>query len=242
MPRFFTEDFREGNSFAVISGEDAVHISKSLRMREGDPITLCNKKSTDFFGTVQSIDGKQVVVEITGSCPSASEPTVQVSLFQALPKGDKMDWIVQKSVELGVFQICPVITKRCISRPEKTAWERKRERFQKISYEAAKQCGRGIVPEMGELLTLEEAFQRMSCCDLPILFYEQSSRPFAPILNCKWKSAAVLVGSEGGFEPEEAEQAVQAGITDASLGSRILRCETAPLAVLSALMFQSGNL
>lgn len=242
MPRFFIEDFREGNSVAVISGEDAVHISKSLRMRVGDSITLCDKKSMDYLGRVQSIDGKQVIVEIIGRCPSDGEPSVQVSLFQALPKGDKMDWIVQKSVELGVFQIYPVITKRCVSRPEKSTWQRKRERLQKISLEAAKQCGRGIIPEIGELLSLEEAFQRMSCCDLPILFYEQSKRPLAPALNLEWKSAAVLIGSEGGFEPEEAEQAMRAGITDVSLGSRILRCETAPLAVLSALMFQSGNL
>lgn len=242
MPRFFTEDFREGNTFAVISGEDAVHISRVLRMRTGDSITLCDKKSMDYSGTICAMDGKQVSVEISGSSPSAGEPSVQVSLFQALPKGEKMDLIVQKAVELGVYRVCPVLTKRCVSRPDKSTWTRKRERLQKISYEAAKQCGRGIIPEVGELLTLEEALQNMVCCSLPILFYEQSRQPFAPLLDREWKSAAVLIGSEGGFDPEEAEKAVQAGLLEASLGSRILRCETAPLAVLSALMFQSGNL
>jgi len=242
MPRFFTEDFREGDTIAVISGEDALHISRVLRMRTGDSITLCDKKSMDYFGTICSMDGKQVSVEITGSRPSAGEPSVRVSLFQALPKGDKMDMIVQKAVELGVYRICPVLTKRCVSRPDKNTWIRKRERLQKISYEAAKQCGRGIIPEVGELLTLEEAFQDMVSSDISILFYEQSRQPFPPLLNRDWKTAAVLIGSEGGFDPAEAEQAVQAGLSDASLGSRILRCETAPLAVLSALMFQSGNL
>lgn len=242
MPRFFTEEFTEDKTLAIISGEDAAHISRVLRMGKGDSVTLCDKNSTDYFGTILSADSKRVEVRILESCPSAGEPNVQVALFQAVPKGDKLELIVQKAVELGAFRIDPVLTRRCVSRPDQRSWERKRERLQRISYEAAKQCGRGIIPEVGEILTLEEALDRMAGYDLSLLFYEQSRQPLAPLLEKTWKSAALLVGSEGGFDPEEAELAEQFGVEAASLGSRILRCETAPLAALSAIMFQSGNL
>ncbi len=242
MPRFFTEEFTGDRSCAIVSGEDAVHIARVLRMGEGDSITLCDKASTDYFGTIRSADSKQVVVDILESRPSAGEPDVRVALFQAVPKGDKMELIVQKAVELGVFCIVPVLTRRCVARPDEKAWARKRERLQKIACEAAKQCGRGIIPQVGELLNLERALEQMAGYDLSILFYEQSRQPLAPLLQDGWQSAAMLVGSEGGFDPEEAEQARRFGIWEASLGSRILRCETAPIAALSALMFQSGNL
>lgn len=242
MPRFFTEEFSADKTYAVVSGEDAAHISRVLRMKEGDSITLCDRNATDYMGIIRSADSGRVEVEITESRPSAGEPSIQAVLFQALPKGDKMDLIVQKAVELGIFRVEPVLTGRCVSRPDPRSWARKRERLQKIAWEAAKQCGRGIIPQVGELLTLEEALSRMAGYDLPLFFYEQSRRPFAPLLGGQWRSAALLVGSEGGFDPEEAEQAKRAGIPDVSLGSRILRCETAPIAALSALMFQSGNL
>lgn len=242
MPRFFTEEFSEDRTYAAVTGEDAAHISRVLRMREGDPITLCDMKGTDYMGIIRSADSGRVEAEIIESRPSAGEPGIQAVLFQALPKGDKMELIVQKAVELGVYRVEPVLTRRCVARPDPKAWSRKRERLQKIAWEAAKQCGRGIIPQVGELISLEEALSRMTGYDLPLFFYEQSRRPFAPALQGQWRSAALLVGSEGGFDPEEAEQAERAGIPDVSLGSRILRCETAPIAVLSALMFQSGNL
>lgn len=242
MPRFFTEEFSEDRTYAAVTGEDAAHISRVLRMREGDPITLCDMKGTDYMGIIRAADSGRVEAEIIESRPSAGEPGIQAVLFQALPKGDKMELIVQKAVELGVYRVEPVLTRRCVARPDPKAWSRKRERLQKIAWEAAKQCGRGIIPQVGELISLEEALSRMTGYDLPLFFYEQSRRPFAPALQGQWRSAALLVGSEGGFDPEEAEQAEGAGIPDVSLGSRILRCETAPIAVLSALMFQSGNL
>lgn len=242
MPRFFTDEFAPDKSFAVVSGEDAAHIVRVLRMREGDDLTLCDGAASDYAGVIRSAGVDRVEVEISRIYPSAGEPDVQIVLFQALPKGDKMELIVQKAVELGVYRVEPVLTRRCVARPDSKAWQRRRERLQRVAYEAAKQCGRGIVPQIGELISLEEAFSAMSRCELPLFFYEQGRQPFASLVKGEWRSAALLVGSEGGFDPEEAELADRFSIPQVSLGSRILRCETAPIAALSALMFQSGNL
>lgn len=240
MPRFFTDqiDEREG----IITGEDASHIAKALRMRPGEEITLCDKHSSDYFGIIQSVTPQQVVVSIREKQPCAAEPNIQVALFQAIPKGDKLELIVQKAVELGVSEVYPVLTRRCVSRPDERSFGKKRERYQRIAYEAAKQCGRGIIPFFGPLLSLEEALERMSAYDKCILFYERSTQPLAGVLAGAWRRAAILIGSEGGFDPQEAQLAVERGIQEASLGRRILRCETAPLAALSVLMYQSGNL
>lgn len=240
MPRFFTDQIDEHQG--IITGEDAAHIAKSLRMRPGEEITLCDKKSSDYSGIIESVTPQQVIVTIREKQHCAAEPSVHIALFQAMPKSDKLELIVQKAVELGVTEIYPVLTHRCVSRPDEKSFSKKRERYQRIAYEAAKQCGRGIIPSFGPMLSLEEALEKMREYDLPILFYERSTRPLRQILEKEWHSAAVLIGSEGGFEPEEAQLALRSGVLDASLGSRILRCETAPLAALSVLMYQSGNL
>jgi len=145
LPRFFIEDIN--SETAIISGADATHISKSLRMKVGEGITLCDMKGTDYFCEIQSI-AEIVICRVVSTEKSKTEPSVKVTLYQAIPKLDKFEMIIQKAVELGVHEIVPVLTNRCISRPDSKTMGKKIERFSKISYEAAKQSGRGIIPHI----------------------------------------------------------------------------------------------
>ncbi len=241
MPIFFLDKAPEGAQ-AVISGADAKHISRVLRMRVGEPITLCDQQGYDYHGEIARIMDDAVLISVAKQVKSVSEPTVQVHLFQAMPKSDKMELIIQKSVELGVTEITPVFTKRCVSRPDARSMAKKLERYQKIALEAAKQSGRARIPVIHEAVNFSLALQQMAEYDLPLLFYERAQSSLKDILLKGFSSASILIGSEGGFEEWEAEQAMLAGCQTVSLGPRILRCETAPLAALSVLMFSSGNL
>lgn len=240
MPRFFLPDL--SGDRVVIAGEEGRHIAGSLRKRPGDPLTLCDGRGTDADALIREIAGDAVTAEIVARRPSTSELPCRVTLYQALPKGDKLELIVQKAVELGAAAVVPVLTSRCISRPDSRGMERKRQRLQKIAREAAGQCGRGILPEVGPLLTLGEALQEMAKGPCPILFYERAVRPLGEALAPRPGEIAVLVGAEGGFSPEEAAQAEAAGLWLCTMGPRILRCETAPLYALSAIGYHYENL
>lgn len=154
MPRFFIDGAADGRAY--ITGADALHIAKALRMRPGEALTLCDGKGTDFDGVLETVTDRQVTVRITASRPSQAEPTLAVTLYQGLPKGDKMDWIVQKAVELGVTAVVPVATRRSVARLEGKA-DKKQERWQRIAAEAAGQCGRGILPAVERPLSWSQA-------------------------------------------------------------------------------------
>ncbi|HIX66329.1 MAG TPA: 16S rRNA (uracil(1498)-N(3))-methyltransferase [Candidatus Anaerotruncus excrementipullorum] len=240
MPRFFVGAV--SGERAVVTGEDARHMALSLRMKPGEAVTVCDGAGSDYQCTILQIDPQQVVLQVGQVCPSAGEPAVAVTLYQALPKGDKMDWIVQKAVELGVARVVPVLTRRCVSRPDARSLGRKLERWNKIAAEAAKQCGRGRTPPVEALVELPQAVKRMGEDQLGILFYENASQPLRPVLEQRLdRSVSILVGSEGGFDPQEAQLAQAQGLACLSLGSRILRCETAPLAALAAIFYQAGE-
>ncbi|TCL44612.1 16S rRNA (uracil(1498)-N(3))-methyltransferase [Harryflintia acetispora] len=240
MPRFFTHTIT--GDLAQIEGPDASHIALSLRMRHGEELTVCDGEGTDYPGTLEQITPELVTVRLSGSLPSPGEPKIKITLFQALCKGEKMDTIVQKAVELGTTEIVPLLTRRCVARPDQKGFEKKRQRYAKIALEAAKQCGRGIVPQVGELITLDNLLVRMEGFSQTFLFYEQAQRLLGSMKLDGIKKLAVIVGSEGGFDPGEAELLKQAGAQVLSLGSRILRCETAPLAALAAILCLSGEL
>lgn len=239
MPRFFTSNIN-GNSL-IIEGDDAKHISKVLRLKEGDKITACDN-GTDYFGEIESITSEQVSVKIHETSPSISEPSLEVILYQALPKGDKLELIIQKAVELGVHKIVPVLTHRCVSRPDNKSMAKKISRFQKISEEAAKQSGRGRIPEICDMITYKQAIATMKTHNHAIIFYENETAPLRDLLANISGSLGIMVGSEGGFEQSEIAFAHENGIDTASLGSRILRCETAPLSALSVIMYETGNM
>lgn len=234
MPRFFTDRIE---AQYTLTGEDAAHISKALRMRAGEKLTLCDGQGTDYLCEIQALSPQSVTVNVLEKRASLGEPPVRITLYQSLPKSDKMDWIVQKSVELGVYAIVPVQTNRCVSRPAAGAMEQKRRRWQKIAREAAMQSGRGIVPDVRPPMDFRQAVaQAAASDDLCLLCYEgggeslrTATRPFS---RC-----ALFIGPEGGFDDEEVDLADRAAVRRITLGPRILRTETAPLAALTTLLF-----
>ena len=241
MPRFFCTQ-RQGDGF-LIQGEDARHLARSLRMAKGEEITVCDGQGNDYRCVLTEFQGDQLVVaKVLEQHPSTTEPSVAVHLFQALPKGDKMEWVVQKAVEIGVQSITPVLTEFCISRPDAKSAAKKQERYQRIALEAAKQAGRGIIPQIRPLLTFQEALQEMQKADQALFFYEHATEPLQD-LPSSLESLSLLVGSEGGFSPREVQQIEGTGtIRTLSMGPRILRCETAALCGVTLAMVRTGNL
>ncbi len=239
MPRFFVESL--GEDIVLLAGETGRHIAGSLRCRPGDPLELCDGRGTDADAVIREIAGDTVTAEIRERRPCRSELPCRVTLYQALPKGDKLELIVQKAVELGAAAIVPVLTSRCISRPDSKGMAKKRERLMKIAYEAAGQSGRGILPEVRPLIPFREALAEMAGSPCPILFYEKARRPLGEALAERPREIAVLIGAEGGFSPQEAAEAKEAGLWLCTMGPRILRCETAPLYALSAIGYVYEN-
>ncbi len=239
MPRFFLENIIGDKT--VITGPDATHISKSLRMKVGDEITLCDMKGTDYFSVIEKID-ENVYCRVMSSERSKTEPDIRVTLYQALPKSDKLELIIQKAVELGVSEIVPVLTSRCISRPDEKSMDKKLERFSKISLEAAKQSGRGIIPCVLPTVSFKEAIDRMKSDDLAIICYEGGGKRLSHLKLPERKTISLIIGAEGGFSEEEIEFSKKSGIEIVGLGPRILRCETAPLAAISIIMNLTENM
>lgn len=240
MPRFFVEHANPEQ--IIITGEDAHHIGRSLRMRTGEQLTVC-AEGMDYECEITRITDSEVYLQPLSVNPCAAEPSVKVTLYQAIPKQDKLAEIVQKAVELGACEIVPVLTARCVSRPSKADFEKKRQRLRKIAVSAAKQSGRGIIPEVAPMMTWREALQSMQAQDISVMLYEeQGGVRFGEVPLEGKKHIGLFIGSEGGISAEEAQQAVEAGLHRVWLGSRILRCETAPTAAISILMYLTKNL
>jgi len=240
MNRFFVNRDRILNNTVDIDGEDAIHILKVLRLKEGDSIEICDGEGNDYKGILLKTTKAQIRVLLENPSPSRGEPKIKVTLYQGIPKGSKMDLIIQKCVELGIHSIVPVITARTIvdlSRDGKV--EKKVARWQKISEEAAKQSKRGIIPEVQLPIHYNEVIKRVSN-SLKLLPWEGETRTsLRTALESagKVQDISILIGPEGGFEKEEIDIAIQKGWDIITLGPRILRTETAGMAVLSAIMF-----
>ena len=241
MPRFFVSEQPE-NGVLTLRGEDAHHAGRVLRLRPGESVTLCNGKGTDFDCSIETVEKDAVVCHVLDSHPAETEPRQQLTLFMALPKSDKMDFIVQKAVELGAREIVPYLSKNCVSRPDKT--DKKVERWQKIALEAAKQCGRGYLPAVGAVVSFEQAAEQAAQSQTALFFYENERQTglHDALLDGVGETVSLMIGPEGGFAPEEAAFAAEAGLTSVSLGTRILRCETAPIAALAAVLYAGGNM
>ncbi len=240
MPRFFTDEINEEN--LCLTGENARHAGFSLRMKPGEQLTVCSG-GIDYECAVSEITGDAVYLDLIEKHPCPAEPDIEVTLFQAVPKLDKLEFIIQKSVELGVSKVVPVLTRRCISRPDSRDFEKKRKRLCRISEEAAKQSGRGKIPEITHIVSYREALDMMNSLDKKIMLYEtEGGKRFGETGLTGAKTVGLLIGSEGGFDPAEAEMAADVGIERIWLGKRILRCETAPITALSILMFLTNNM
>ncbi|MBE6916061.1 MAG: 16S rRNA (uracil(1498)-N(3))-methyltransferase [Ruminococcaceae bacterium] len=244
MPRFFVTPDAVSEDQISIFGADAQHIARVLRMRVGDEITVCDTAGIDYACEILSLSPEQVSLKICFSSPTVAEPSVKVSLFVALSKGDKLDYIVQKAVELGVYDIHLFSSKYCVAKWSTSDATRKTERLSRIAAEAAKQCGRGIIPQVYAPISFSEMCQTAAQYPLPILCYEaERTQSLRCVLESRFcDGISVVIGSEGGFAPEEAEAAMAAGLHSVTLGKRILRCETAPACVLSAIFYHAGEL
>lgn len=226
----------------IVDGEDAKHISKSLRMKVGEEITVVTPSQTQADCVIENISSEQVYLKVLCKKPCENEPTTAITLYQALPKGDKMEYIIQKSVELGITKIVPVISVRCISRPDEKSLNKKQIRWQKIAKEAAQQSRRGIIPTVEKAITFKQAVAQLENENTEnIIFYECGGKSVKELLADTPKNINIFIGSEGGFEPQEVEMIENKGGHSATLGKRILRAETAPLAALSIIMFCTGN-
>lgn len=240
MPRFFTNEIDENN--ITITGSDANHIGRSLRMKKGEEITVCCN-STDYNCIIGSITPDTVYLDLVSKNICAAEPDINVTLFQAVPKMDKLEYIIQKSVELGVSRIVPVLTRRCVSRPDEKDFSKKLPRLQKIAEQAAKQSGRGIIPEITPVVSYKKSLEMMKELDCTVILYEEKGGcSFGEVNFDGVKSVGLVIGSEGGFDSEEVKSADEAGAVRVWLGKRILRCETAPITAMSILMFLTNNM
>jgi len=244
MHRFFANPNQINHEAICISGEDFKHITKVLRLGKGETIEVCDGQGLDYLVVLETpLDGT-IIGTITKTTPSKGETSdLSVTLFQGLPKGSKMEVIIQKAVELGVNRIVPFQSKRSVSQIKEKK-DKKIERWQRIAYEAAKQSKRGIVPVIGELIDLKGLLQESDSFDLFLLAYEDEKKQtlkevltgFSQGLK-KPLNIGVIVGPEGGFDPQEVSLCQLAGVKSVSLGNRILRTETAGMVVLSQLNF-----
>ncbi|MBQ4556326.1 MAG: 16S rRNA (uracil(1498)-N(3))-methyltransferase [Clostridia bacterium] len=241
MPRFFVPIENFDAEHVSITGDDAWHIARSLRMAVGEGITVCDMQGSVHECTLLSITDEMVIARIDESCAAQSESPVRVTLYQALPKGDKMDVIVQKAVESGVYAIVPFISERCVSRPDAKSLEKKCVRWQRIALEAAKQCGRGIIPQIKEPLTYEQMLDAAEGADLSCFCYEgDGTKPIKEVLRQanNVNSVSLCIGSEGGFSEKEFLLSKEKGLSPTGLGKRILRCESAPAFALACICYE----
>ncbi len=243
MPRFFS-DAPVGDSGEIfLSGDDARHIALSLRMAKGQNVTVSGRDGIEYECELTDIKPERVVLKVISASENRTEPPCRVTLYVALPKGDKLDLIIQKATELGVFRVVPFVSERCVVRPDEASKDKKRTRRLRIAEEAAKQCGRGVIPDVTHPMTYADAIAEAAKADVPLFLYEADGTvPLLPVLRgglFRGAEVSVITGSEGGFSPREAEYAREQGMKLCGLGNRILRCETAPMYVLSAIAYES---
>lgn len=242
MPRFFVSPQQLHPQFMVLTGENAAH-AKVLRLKCGDAVTVCAGDGVDYHCTVSDTSAGQISLVVRQIDPAKAEPAVQVSIYMAFAKSDKLEHVVQKATELGAHEIVAFPCARCVSRPDSKSLEKKLERWQKIAASAAEQSGRGRIPQVIALPSYAQAVARAAGAELAVNFYEnESSLTFGQAISAHpFHTAALMTGPEGGYEPAEIDLARSMGLQICTLGSRILRCETAPLCALSALMFATGE-
>ena len=242
MHHFFVSPEQIDNEYVYITGSDVNHIKNVLRMKVSEELLISDGQGKDYVCQVDSMDEDNIKARIVDDQYEGTELPCKLYLFQGLPKADKMEMIIQKAVELGAYSIIPVATKRCVVKLDDKKQDSKIKRWQAISESAAKQSRRGIIPEVGRVMTFKEAIKMASDMDLALIPYEnfkdmvETGKAMSNVTGAK--NIAIFIGPEGGFEECEIDYAFENGVKPISLGKRILRTETAGLAILSVLMFQ----
>lgn len=242
MTRFFVTPEEMNTDFMVLTGENAAH-AKVLRLKNGEQVMVCDGQGTECVCTVSDVSPGQISLVVNSVQKSSSEPAVKVSVYMAFPKADKLEHVIQKATELGAYEIVAFPSARCISRPDEKSLQKKKERWQKIAASASEQSGRGHIPRVVTLGSYTEAVSRAMQADKAILFYENEHATTLrmSLETGTYRTVSLLTGPEGGLETAEVEKAREQGMEICTLGSRILRCETAPLCALSAVMYHTGE-
>ena len=246
MPKFFVAENQINNNKITIIGNDVNHIKNVLRQKSGDKITICDtSKEQDYLCEIDKIEEKSIDCNIIEKLENNTESNVKVTIFQGLPKADKMELVIQKSVELGVYDITPLQMKRCVVKLNEKDKAKKIQRWQKISEVAAKQCGRNIIPKINNIVNVKEVCNLCNEYDIVLIAYENEKENTLKkeLKNLKKLDkeeikVAVIIGPEGGIAPEEIEMFEENGAKIITLGNRILRTETVALSVLSIIMYE----
>lgn len=244
MPKFFIEKEKIVSGKIVISDGDAAHISKVLRMLPGETLMLCDGEGTDFDAEILSATKEEVSLKILSARPCPAEPNLKVTLFQGLPKQGKMDYIIEKCTELGIAEIVPVSCKRSVVNVKEDKQDKKLARWRKIASESVKQCMRGVIPHITEVMSVKEAISYAKHLSHTVACYENEEQ-FSlkeALSGEKPDSLGIFIGPEGGFDETEIELFLKENIKTVTLGSRILRTETAGHTVLSCAMYEYGEM
>ncbi len=241
MHKFFTEEIDE--LFAYITGDDHKHLSRVLRLRVGDTVMINNLKGTDFMGVIEHIDQSSTRIELKNKMLENNESAVEITLYQGMPKAGKMDLIVQKSTELGVGRIVPVLTERVVVKNNSEF--RKMDRLKRIAVEAAKQSKRSIIPVIEEPISFQEMLSDMKKSQILIVPYEnQENYGFSTLKKelAEIRSCGILIGPEGGFSDDEIRILADRGAKIVTLGKRILRTETAGFTAIALTQLLYGDM
>ncbi len=240
MPRFFVDDAAAAETSVCVTGPDARHIARSLRMAVGDEITVCTPSGRELLCRLTRIRDDACEAQVLSAREAAGEPPAAIRLYVAYPKGDKLETVVQKATELGAIRVTPFTSSYVVRKPRPEKVPAETERLNRIAAEAAKQCRRGVIPTVTPPLTFDGMLAEAGDADLALFCYEgEGTTPLPAVLpDTPPRTISVVIGSEGGFSEAEAEEAKRAGFALVGLGKRILRCETAPLFALSCLAFR----
>ena len=239
MTRFFASQEEMSGERILLTGENAQH-AKVLRLKPGETVLVCDGVGQECLCQIFSTDPWEL--RVTERRASQSEAAVRVSVYMAFPKADKLEHVIQKATELGAYEIVAFPSARCVSRPDEKSLKKKLERWQKIAASAAEQSGRGRIPQVITLKSFSEALSRACQAEKALMFYEhEEALTLKTALTGTYRTVSLLTGPEGGLEEGEVTQARDAGMQVCTLGKRILRCETAPLCALSAVMYDSGE-
>ena len=242
MTRFFVTPEELLPDFLVLTGENAQH-AKVLRIKCGEEVLVCDGQGRECLCAVSDVSDGRISLVVRHRQDSETEAAVRVSVYMAFPKGDKLEHVIQKATELGAYEIVAFPSARCVSKPDEKSLKKKLDRWQKIAASAAEQSGRGVIPQVVVLPSYRSALERAAQADKALLFYEnERATTLRMALSAgAYKTVSLMTGPEGGLEISEVEQAVAAGLQVCTLGKRILRCETAPLCALSAVMYDAGE-
>lgn len=241
MQHFFVTPSQVKEDYILIEGSDVNHMKNVLRMRPGEKVGVSDGNNHKYVCHIERYEDDLAWLEVEEEMPVDTELSSKLYLFQGLPKQDKMELIVQKAVELGAYEVIPVATKRAVVKLDAKKAKKKTERWQQIAESAAKQAGRGYIPEVKNVMTYKEALEYSKALDVVLIPYElaEGMKETKEIISSiqPGQSVGIYIGPEGGFEKEEVEAAIGSGAKAITLGKRILRTETAGLTTLSVLMF-----